>query len=35
MRNLMQTFGMVDDVDAEDASMRRIWIALNAPADEM
>jgi acetyltransferase len=34
MRSLMQTFGMVDDVDEEDASMRRIWITLNAPVEE-
>jgi acetyltransferase len=34
MRSLMQTFGMVDDVDEEDASMRRIWLTLNAPTVE-
>lgn len=31
MRNLMQTWGMVDDVDEEDPSMRRIWLTLNPP----
>jgi len=34
MRNLMQTCGMVDDVDEEDVSMRRIWLTLNAPVEE-
>lgn len=28
MRNLMQTWAMVDDPDEEDPSMRRIWLAL-------
>lgn len=35
MRNLMQTWGMVDDVDEEDSSMRRIWLTLNAPPEEL
>lgn len=34
MRSLMQSFGMVDDVDEEDASMRRIWLTLKAPTVE-
>jgi acetyltransferase len=34
MRNLMQTWGMVDDVDEEDPSMRRIWLTLNPPEVE-
>jgi acetyltransferase len=34
MRNLMQTWGMIDDVDKEDPSMRRIWLTLNPPEDE-
>jgi hypothetical protein len=30
----MQTWGMIDDVDKEDPSMRRIWLTLNPPEDE-
>lgn len=34
MRNLMQTWGMVDDPDDEDPSMRRIWLKLKSSETE-